>query len=330
MRIDLAEVRPIDGDIGLLLEGNGRRLSDLATAEVAALFERHGVLLLRGFTSKGREESKQDFVSFSDRLTAEFSNYRGGGLRFAALDRQSVDGMPTLMTTTGHTQKFGIPLHGEMYYLRQPPGLIWFYADLPPARDGETTLADGAEVFAQLKPASQDFFRHNRIKYVRALVDGDWQATFMTDDLAEAERFCAEADLVMRFDAEAKVLRTEFTCSALREVGGRTVFINNLLFIHIAELVFKNGWAKQNLPGLRSPDCPIVVRAEDGSPLPPEVLSDVQAVSERLTRRIAWQQGDIAMIDNRRILHGRRDTDGGPRSILVRIGEPSFALKEAA
>ena len=60
-------------------------------------------------------------------------------------------------------------------------------------------------------------------------------------------------------------------------------------------------------------------------PLPAEVMGDVKAASERMTRKIPWRDGDIAMLDNHRILHGRADTDGGERSILVRLGNPKPA-----
>jgi alpha-ketoglutarate-dependent taurine dioxygenase len=59
-------------------------------------------------------------------------------------------------------------------------------------------------------------------------------------------------------------------------------------------------------------------------------MADVKSCAEALTAKISWQQGDMALIDNHRILHGRNQTDGGARSILVRMGAPTFALAPVA
>jgi TfdA family taurine catabolism dioxygenase TauD len=229
------------------------------------------------------------------------------------------------MTTTGHTQSFGLPLHGEMYYLKRPPQLLWFYCATPSKSAGETTICDGAALYARLPQTAKDFFAQHRIKYVRELVDGDWQATFMTDDFDEVARFCADNDLNFSIDREARIVRTEFVCDAVRHDGGVPVFINNIALIYTAEQAFESGWAAKNFPGLRSPTCPIVVRTEDGARLPKEVIGDIQRAAETIVGDIRWQRGDIAMIDNRRILHGRRQTDGGKRAVLVRIGDIGFA-----
>ena len=130
----------------------------------------------------------------------------------------------------------------------------------------------------------------------------------------------------MSFDEATKTVSAEFTTSALRYDRGVPMFINNLLFIYLGEKAFLSGWAKKNLPGLRSAECPMVVRAEDGGVLPDEVMADVRDCSERLTHKIRWRTGDIVLIDNHRMLHGRAETDGGARSILVRIGSPRFEL----
>ncbi|TDL86308.1 TauD/TfdA family dioxygenase [Meridianimarinicoccus aquatilis] len=316
---------PIDTGIGAIIEARGRALNDITPEHVSALLQHYGVLLFRGFT-----HDTDGFVAFSDQLTDDFSNYRGGGLRFAMLDREKVGGHNTVLTTTGHKANFGIPLHGEMYYMKEPPQLLWFYADVPPLEGGQTTLCDGAALYQALKPETQAWFRDHQIKYVRNLVEGDWQATFMTDNLDEARAFCASNDLTMTYDPETGTVSAEFTCSALRTYEQETLFINNALFIYMGEMAFRSGWAAKNLPGLRSAECPIVVRAGDGSELPKSVIEDVQQTSAKLTRKIYWQQGDIVLINNHRVLHGRAETDSGERSILVRLGGPAFALPRAA
>jgi alpha-ketoglutarate-dependent taurine dioxygenase len=67
------------------------------------------------------------------------------------------------------------------------------------------------------------------------------------------------------------------------------------------------------------------VRLEDGNELPKRVFDEIKKTAEHLTYSVAWKQDDILMVDNRRVLHGRKRCEGGKRSIYVRMGEPAFA-----
>jgi alpha-ketoglutarate-dependent taurine dioxygenase len=281
--------------------------------EVLARFAEHGAVIMRGFPF-----TKDNFVAFSDACCASFSAYIGGGFRFRALDRESKDASGTVMTTTGSTQSFGIPLHGEMYYLVDRPDMLWFFCAAAPARKGQTTIADGAEVFAKLSGASKDFFRERGLMYVRELSAADWPTTFQTSDPAELKRLCDANHMTLQMRDDGSI-RTEFVTTAVSTVGGREIFINNALMLWQFEAGFRAGLAKPLL-GDDVTQLPLVARAGDGSELPEAVMKDLEEVCEAQTVEITWQTGDVVMVDNRRILHGRRKTGGEAREILVRLG----------
>ncbi len=45
---------------------------------------------------------------------------------------------------------------------------------------------------------------------------------------------------------------------------------------------------------------------EDGSEIPDDIMSEVKEVSDRLTININWNDNELCMIDNKRMMHGRR------------------------
>src|SRR5262249_41127460 len=135
MRSDL--VIPLAETFGVMIT-SGATGALPAVKDVMSTFETAGAVLLRGFAV-----DTETFVDFSGRCCGSFSKYVGGGIRFRALDRANLGAGGTLMSTTGQTQAFAIPLHGEMYYQKNRPDILWFYCRSAPARAGQTTLADG-------------------------------------------------------------------------------------------------------------------------------------------------------------------------------------------
>jgi alpha-ketoglutarate-dependent taurine dioxygenase len=315
------DVRPLGRSFGRAVEAAGARLSGLDREEVAALFREHGALLFRGFGA-----SREEFLAFTEGYSRDFSRYQGGFFR----DRQPVGGNDTLLTVTGSQEGFAIPLHGEMYYTARQPRLLWFYCERPAAQGGETTLADGEEVFAALSPRAQDLFTGTRISYRRHLPDGLWQQAFQTTDLAEVERYCREHDTRMTHDPTTGGVSTEHLAWAVIPGRGdrRDTFINNVVSLYLGELSLKRGTAAETIRGLSGgslsgPSFPIVVRMEGGAPVPGAVIKEILAINQRCAVALPWSAGDVVMVDNTRVLHGRL-AYSGERNVYVRLGERAF------
>src|SRR5437763_2679093 len=128
------------------------------------LLDRSGAVLFRvfGFTPGS-------FVSFSDSCCSAFSTYVGGAFRFRSLDRVSLGAHGTLLSPTGATQAFAIPLHGEMYYQKDRPETLWFFCNRAPSKRGQTTLADGREIMNTLSYQSKALLRSHELLYIREL-----------------------------------------------------------------------------------------------------------------------------------------------------------------
>lgn len=287
--------------------------TSLDSVDVEELLERTGAVLFRGF-----KLDLDGFKKFSREHSGEFSDYEGGAFRAGALNRQKIGGDPTVLTTTGHSQGFPISLHGEMHYLKNPPEIIWFYCERPSSVDGQTTLCDGRTLWNALSPEAQEYFRDTRICYTRYLEDGDWQTTYGTDSLEHVAEVCRRESMEWSFDEESKALTTRYICSAVRD---GEVFINNILPVLDGEWAFKSGWIDKNISSMSGKaHPPLVVRAEDGSAIPEAVLASVKKAAKEHTIDLQWESGDVAMVNNLTVMHGRRQATDTNRSILVRMG----------
>ncbi len=287
-------------------------------AEIMALTSQYGTLLLRGFPF-----DFDAFVAFTDRCCSSFSKYVGGGIRFRALNRDSMGAEGTVMTTTGSTQAFPIPLHGEMYYQKIRPDVLWFFCQRAPAEHGQTTLADGRLIFEQFSAETKNILRSRRLCYIRQLAPDDWATSFMTEDVGELKRICDENELRLEMRPDRSV-RIEYVAPAVYATDDhREAFINSSILLWEFERALLSGAAVQVL-GASAPDRPpLVVRWEDGSEISEPLMREVEAAAEPFTVRVNWQPGDLVLVDNRKIMHGRRKTVGNDRQILVRLGNLS-------
>lgn len=307
---------------GLVLEPeHSSNPLDLDMNEVADLFKTNRVLYFKGW-----DFDIDTFRELSGKLCKNFSSYEGGGFRFKELDREFVSPDKTIMTTTGHTQGFSIPLHGEMHYIGTPPPLIWFYCKTPGGNTGQTTLCDGYALANNLSKNVKDFFKNRKIVYKRFLSDGSWQSSFLTDDPAKAMEICRQQKVVYNYDQDKKEMITEFHVSPFTEQGyiRGDKFVNNLLNIISVEWAFESGWVKENFSSDFGARCPMIVRMDDDTRIPADILDEIRACAEENTINVEWEAGEVVMIDNLSVMHGRRESHNPAREIFVRMGDADF------
>lgn len=63
---------------------------------------------------------------------------------------------------------------------------------------------------------------------------------------------------------------------------------------------------------------------DDGSNISDDVMAELNGIADSITEKVCWQKGDILMLDNTRIMHGRRSFTDPNRDIYVRLCSPSF------
>ncbi len=286
---------PVSEGLGKqIINADNKSILEIDQEKIISLFKTYGVLLFRGFTT-----DTNIFREFSNLFSTDFINYAGG-----AFSRRVINGDNTLLSVNDY--QFGIKLHGEMYYQKNMPLMLWFYCANPASEKGETTVCDGRQFFAQLSPDTRNVFAKNQLKFVVKMTKEEWQKKYKIEDFNEFKEICKNNYTnLKRYDNDS--VRIEYICPAVTSsrCGNHQVFINSIL------------------PTMQLN--PQVLRFEDDSEIPTDVMTELNEIAERLTTEIAWRKGDILMIDNTRIMHGRRDFTDEKRDIYIRLCSPAFA-----
>jgi alpha-ketoglutarate-dependent taurine dioxygenase len=225
----------------------------------------------------------------------------------------------TMISKDGHTQEVDagthpLPPHSEVTYLPFYPDTMWFYCQVAPRTGGETTVCDGIEILERLPPATRQFFAEHRIRYTHKYPKQAWSRPLPVPTAAHASKlldqllpaFSQRGEFHYRFD-ENEVMHASYVTSAItRTRAGEQTFANALEVSFVPRVQELRGGG---------------VSMEDGSPVPQAILEDVAAASAQLQKTVHWKNGDILMIDNSRVMHGRRAiADAGHRRIFVRLG----------
>ncbi|HJX28786.1 MAG TPA: TauD/TfdA family dioxygenase [Thermoanaerobaculia bacterium] len=276
------------------------------------LLRTHGALLFRGFGVRTREELEE--------LAATAS----GGLMdytYRSTPRSSLGGR--VYTSTEYPADQSIPMHNEMSYTSSWPLKIWFFCEQPSEQGGETPLADSRHVCARLDPALRQRFAEKKVMYVRnygAGLDLTWENVFQTTDRAVVESFCREAGIELEWK-EGNRLRTRQRCQAVAHhpATGEMVWFNQAHLFHRSSLAPEVLAAL--LETMPEEDLPRDTCYGDGTPIEASALEEIRGVYAEESVAFPWQKGDVLMVDNMLVAHGRRPFSG-PRKILVAMAEP--------
>jgi len=275
---------------------------------------RHGAVLLPQFA-----DTLEQFVGLTNALGADFTAYLGG----ANSGRRPLDDAGTIFPATGEEHGYAIPLHGEMYYLAHRPRLLFFHCQQPSSAGGETTLCDGVALWDALSDGTRRRFRAGPIEYTRRHGPETWRRLYQTEQPKQVAAICDAHGIRFEYDGTTNSVVTRFACPAMLDTPRGTAFINNFLPFAAREL--------DNPLPLTS-----VVRFADrpDAPLDAALVREVLDVSERLALPHAWAAGDVIVIDNDTVLHGRRHITDPNRRILLRMamtrGGPSPRAHPAA
>ena len=294
-------IKQISEKFGSIVEGSpGETVFDLDQARIRDLIKDRGVVVFSGFGTK-----LPDFDRYIRQFGDKFMTYQGGGYI-----RSQVTEDQTLLSTRydygrEKQETFGLPLHGEMYYTDLRPVLLWFYCERPADSDGETTVCDGAQVYADLDDKWKRLLKEQPLRYIRRYLDGEWQLIYQTQDIDEALQFCQGNGITAHVE-DGRVLCTEYRHPGVitSRWGGHSVYINNIL-----PVIWQERMGRKTS----------IVRMEDGSELPEELIDEVLAVQQKYIVPLAWRAGDFAVIDNTRAMHGRRAFQDTDREVFLRM-----------
>jgi alpha-ketoglutarate-dependent taurine dioxygenase len=273
----------------------------------------HAAILFRGFLV----EDVDAFATFAARVGGEPTDYTE-----RTSPRTRVKG--TVFTSTDYPAGETILLHSENSYANTWPLLMFFLCSIPPASGGATPLADCRNLLARLDECIVRRFRERGVCYLRNFSDHlglSWQTSFQSTDRAQVEAYCHSAGIDVEWTS-GDGLRTKAVRPAIARhpVTGEEVWFNQALLFHASCLpaVFRNGLG----PDARDEDAPTHATYGDGSSIEPETIGALSDAYRAETVRFNWQRGDVLLLDNMRVAHGR-EAFQGPRTVLVSMKRPT-------
>ena len=273
-------------------------LGDLDHAAIVDLYKRHGAILFRGFEVR----------------LAEFGTFARSFCKTAVVN-ESPNRQPLDPANAVHSVDDGngaFPLHPELSREPWKPDVAFFGCLSAPGAGGETTICDGVDLVRALPEVVREGLSKRRLVYGMgtwpALLEY-WLGTAKPGDtqLAAPPLGCPyefarlpDGGVVRHFSRPA--LHQPMFCE-------EPAFGNFLLFAR-----YNNG--RRDFPLL-----------DDLRPVPDAWVEAAKAAGDRLTRAIAWQQGDVLMLDNTRFMHGRSAIrDVAERRIATFFGYLDFAV----
>ena len=273
---------------------------------------RYGAILFRGFGVDSVDNFERNVNALTDRLM----NYTEGATpRLSLKDK--------IYTSTEFPPEHAIALHNELSYIVTYPSKLWFCCVTAPPVGGETPIADVRRVYQRISPVTREKFERLGWMLVRNYGDGlslPWQTVFHTDDKEVLATYCRDNKVEVEWKDDTH-LRTRHVrpVSRVHPVTGEKVWFNHIAFWHASSLPadlreeFLKQWTEMEIP--------YNTFYGDGTPIEPEVADELRAAYDAETVRFRWEAGDMVMIDNISVAHGRSPFSG-PRRILAAMGEP--------
>jgi alpha-ketoglutarate-dependent taurine dioxygenase len=271
----------------------------------------HGAILFRKFNISAVSQ----FEQFARAISPDLLDYNERAAPRAEVSQN-------IYTSTEYPADQHIPLHHEMSYSHNWPTKIWFYCDQPAQQGGETPIANDRKVFNMIDPKIKERFISKKILYIRNYgegVDLPWQEVFQTTDRSVVEGYCRKAGMEFEWKDEDR-LRTRQVrpATVVHPRTGDTIWFNHAHMFHTSNL--EPHVRESLLAEFQEDELPRNAFYGDGSSIESSLLEEIREVYRQASVVFPWHKGDILMLDNFLVSHGRRPFVG-PRRVLVGMAE---------
>jgi alpha-ketoglutarate-dependent taurine dioxygenase len=275
--------------------------------DLAALLTAEKALVMRGFgVAPGELDDVLDAL-LPDRLA-----YVHGNSPRTKVGRN-------VYTSTEYPAARSISMHNEMSYAARWPTRLAFYCETAPGSGGATPVIDGGLWLEAVGPEIREAFAAG-VRYQQNLhgsygLGKSWQQTFETEDRGEVEAFLADSAATWEWRSDGGLHIEQLRPAFVRHpVTGAEVWFNQADQWHPAGLGDETAQALAQI--MPPEDLPQSVTFADGSPIPDEYATRIRDLGLEKAVDVDWHAGDLLLIDNVLVGHGRRPFDG-PRRVLV-------------
>ena len=314
-------IHPRDGAFGTLADAQSWLAANRPALD--ALILEYGGIVLRDFPIA----SADDF----DRFIAEFPPYRRG-YKGGAGPRGKITG--NVMEATQLNEKMLILLHQEMAYTKAYPPRIAFHCHKPADIAGETLIADmrefdaliPAELREKLERLGSRTIRNcapsgaRRTRVDDHLDKRGWDASFETDDRSDVEQQCKDLGLVPIWNEDDSLtLIADLPVFDRHPITGLRLYRS---YLH------SQSWL--NRPESREAIADMgreqKVQSQqfygNGEPFPNKEADVLNRLFAQITRAWPWQKGDVMILDNFLVAHGRSPYSGTREVQVMLLDHP--------
>lgn len=296
-------------DFPHIIQSDGEALAKfIATHKrgVTRQAEQIGAVLFRGFN-----------IDSAEKLDAVVTAYGEPGFTYekSLSNAVRVNLTPRVFTANEAPPDVSIYLHHEMAQTPLYPSKLFFGCLVAPESGGATPICRSDRVLDQLKNEHPDLvkaFREKGVTYQHIMpAEPDpesgqgrsWKDTLSVERKKHAEARLAEMNYKWDWQEDDSLLVQTPRLDAIRDLGnGEESFFNQLI------AAFR-GWEDARNDPSKS------VRHGDGSEIDVAGLTRAIEIADELTYDLNWQAGDVVLIDNFRVMHGRRPYTGQRRVV---------------
>ena len=290
----------------------GAALDGPSKTVVSDLINTHGFVVFRGYGI----QSDQDFHRFVEGFGLENFKYAGSfpnAVRHNRTDR--------VFTANEAPPNVEIFLHHEMAQTLTFPGALFFFCEKAAESGGATPICRSDLALKTLETQNPTFIaklRNVGVKYRNSMPSEanhesgqgrSWKDTLTVNSAHEAEEKLAALGYQFNWLEDGGLSVQTPALAAVDHFGrGKDVFFNQIV-------AAAAGWT------VAADDREPRLCFGDDSPIEHADLADTIKAAYQHTVDLKWQTGDVALLDNLKVMHGRRPFEGS-RSVLASLCNP--------
>lgn len=290
----------------------------------------YGSLILRNFG----KYTPEDLSLILNEFDMKETTYLGGmGPRTKLGSR--------VYTASDVSNRWEIKHHQEMAYQKEFPDWLMFYCKTPPLVRGETYITGIRNITNELQiPLVEKFEKHGllytayyhdqarsvreKFKKVIPIYNPTWQKSFGSNSRTKVNAECKKRGLTTTWMKNGD-LKTSSILPAFRDhpITNEKLWFNSATAIHFNKQSQKTDYGDlaYYIYTILYPDkgkLPMNVYFGDGSDIKYSELESIYKLYQENTYKHCWKEGDLIIIDNRLVAHGR-NTFRGEREIWASL-----------
>lgn len=290
----------------------GQALDGPSKTVVSDLINTHGFVLFRGYDIK----SDSDFHRFIESFGLDNFKYADSFSNAVRHNRTE-----RVFTANEAPPSVEIFLHHEMAQTLTFPGALFFFCEEAAQSGGATPVCRSDLTLKTLEMNNPGFvakLREVGVKYRNSMPSEanlesgqgrSWKDTLTVGSAQEAEEKLSALGYRFNWLDDGGLSVQTPALSAVDHFGrGKDVFFNQIV-------AAAAGWT------VAADDKEPRLCYGDDSPIQQDDLADAIDAAYRNTVDLNWQTGDVALLDNLKVMHGRRPFEGS-RSVLASLCKP--------